>query len=88
MGGLLDDLCRTFGPATRIAATVTGVYAYRQLKREEKRIASGWAYEPGCFYEKNAAAMELEDPACAARSIATCRCAPAPATVKTVHVYY
>jgi hypothetical protein len=30
------------------------------LKREEKRLARGWSYEPGSFYEKNAAAMALE----------------------------
>lgn len=84
MGELLDDLCRAFGPATRAAAAVTGVYVYWQLKREEKRIASGWAYEPDCFYEKNAAAMALEQPASSARAIATCRCAPV--SVKPVPV--
>jgi hypothetical protein len=33
------------------------------LKREEKRLAQGWVYEPVPFYEKNAAALALENKA-------------------------
>jgi hypothetical protein len=31
------------------------------LQREEKRLARGWVYEPASFYEKNAAAIALEN---------------------------
>ena len=34
--------------------------AYFSLKREEKKLASGWTYEPSTFYEKNAKAQALE----------------------------
>jgi hypothetical protein len=26
----------------------------RQIRKEEKRLASGWTYEPPTFYERNA----------------------------------
>ncbi|MBW1835728.1 MAG: hypothetical protein JRI99_01985 [Deltaproteobacteria bacterium] len=31
------------------------------MKKEEKRLADGWSYEPDSFYEKNAAALAIED---------------------------
>jgi hypothetical protein len=31
------------------------------LKREEKRLARGLVYEPASYYEKNAAAIALEN---------------------------
>ncbi|MBW1743031.1 MAG: hypothetical protein JRJ47_06330 [Deltaproteobacteria bacterium] len=41
-------------------AVLSGSYIYYALKREEKRLASGWTYEPNSFYEKNASAQALE----------------------------
>jgi hypothetical protein len=38
-----------------------GSYLYLTSKREEKRLAEGWAYEPESFYEKNEAALALEE---------------------------
>jgi radical SAM superfamily enzyme YgiQ (UPF0313 family) len=82
---LLKDLCKTFGLLTRIAAPFIGRYIYYTVKREEQRLARGWTYEPGSFYEKNAAAIALEkaDPAqfkIKAPRIewVTCENAPAP----------
>lgn len=57
---LLKDLYQTFGHFTRITAPLIGRYLYVALRREEKRLADGWTYEPPCFYEKNAAAAALE----------------------------
>jgi len=60
MESLLKDLYKTFGLLTRIAAPVIGRYVYYTIKREEQRLARGWTYEPGTFYEKNVAAIALE----------------------------
>ena len=58
---LLSDICREFGWKTRIAARIFGIYAYLAVRREDRRLASGWQYEPAAFYEKNVAAMALVD---------------------------
>ena len=70
MHRLLTDICREFGPVTRLLAPVIGRWAYRQLKREERRLAAGWRYEPPCFREPNAAMQALEStrPASARKS--------------------
>ncbi|MFH1985395.1 MAG: cobalamin-dependent protein [Pseudomonadota bacterium] len=60
MHRLLTDIIAEFGWRTRVAAVVTGIYAYAMLQREEKRLADGWSYEPAVSYEKNAAAKALE----------------------------
>ena len=60
MNRLFKDLCKEFGARTRIAGLVTGIYIYRNLIKEERRLADGWQYEPTSFYEKNAAAIALE----------------------------
>ena len=57
---LLQRLNEEFGWTTRLIAPVSGRYIYVMLKREEKRLAQGWVYEPAGFYEKNAAAIALE----------------------------
>ena len=60
MNCLFKDLCREFGARTLIAGTVIGIYIYRNLIKEERRLAAGWQYEPTSFYHKNAAAIALE----------------------------
>ncbi len=65
MDTLLKKFYKEFGWTTRIIAALAGQYLYIMLKREEKRLASGWTYEPTSFYEKNAAALALEHPASA-----------------------
>ena len=60
MNCLFKDLCREFGARTLIVGPVIGIYIYRNLIKEERRLAAGWQYEPASFYEKNAAAITLE----------------------------
>ncbi|MGK5093215.1 cobalamin-dependent protein [Deltaproteobacteria bacterium TL4] len=57
---LLQDIYQEFGWKTKIIAETMGRYAYRQIIKEEKKLASGWSYEPPCFYDKNEAALALE----------------------------
>jgi radical SAM superfamily enzyme YgiQ (UPF0313 family) len=59
MGELLQRLNAEFGWTTRLFAPLSGRYIYAMLKREEKRLAQGWAYEPAALCEKNAAAIAL-----------------------------
>lgn len=61
MDELLKDIYRTFGWKTRIVAPFIGMYACAAIKLEEKRLANGWKYEPPTFYEKNAAALAVEN---------------------------
>jgi len=61
MNSLLQEIYETFGWKTRIIAPLAGRYVYAVLKKEERRLANGWTYEPGSFYEKNAAALALEN---------------------------
>lgn len=61
MDRLLKDIYREFGWKTRIAGLTVGIYAYGSLIKEERRLANGWRYEPASFYEKNVAALALED---------------------------
>jgi len=59
IGSLLQDLYREFG-WTRIIAPVLGIYVYFTLKKEQKRMESGWTYEPRMFCEKNLKAVVQE----------------------------
>jgi radical SAM superfamily enzyme YgiQ (UPF0313 family) len=61
MSELLQSLHEEFGWTTKLFAALCGRYIYTTLKREEKRLAHGWVYEPASFYEKNAAALALEN---------------------------
>ncbi len=58
--GLLKDIYAQFGWKTRIIAPLIGMYTFLSLKKEEERLALGWAYEPCCFCEKNESAKALE----------------------------
>ena len=57
---LLADLYAAFGWRTRLLAPLFGRYANHRLKKEEKRLAASFSYEPRSFCEKNAAAQSLE----------------------------
>ncbi|MCP4112528.1 MAG: B12-binding domain-containing radical SAM protein [Desulfobacteraceae bacterium] len=61
MNSLLQDIYEEFGWKTRMIAPLAGRYIFAALKREEKRLANGWTYEPEIYYEKNAAALALEN---------------------------
>jgi len=50
---ILKDLCREFGLKSRLAAPIIGRFIYFMLKREDRRLRSGWTYEPPTFRETN-----------------------------------
>ena len=50
---LLSELHRTLGIKSRLSSMIGGRYVYRNLVREERRLADGWTYEPPTFYETN-----------------------------------
>jgi len=52
MNSLLQEIYETFGWKTRIIAPLAGRYVYAVLKKEERRLANGWTYEPDCFMKK------------------------------------
>jgi radical SAM superfamily enzyme YgiQ (UPF0313 family) len=60
MSALLEELKREFGWKSRLFAAVGGPYVLWKLRREAKRLASGWTYEPPTFYEKNEACKDRE----------------------------
>lgn len=57
---ILQDIYEEFGWKARITAPVLGIFAYFAIGREQKRLGTGWTYEPPMFYEKNARALEVE----------------------------
>ncbi|HCE45027.1 MAG TPA: B12-binding domain-containing radical SAM protein [Lentisphaeria bacterium] len=61
MDDLLREIYAEFGLKARILAPLMGFYIYGAIGREEKRLASGWTYEPPTFYEFNDAAIALRD---------------------------
>jgi radical SAM superfamily enzyme YgiQ (UPF0313 family) len=60
INSLLQDIYEEFGWKTRVIAPLAGRYIFATLKREEKRLANGWTYEPETYYEKNEAALAME----------------------------
>ncbi len=58
---LLKDIYREFGWKTRWIAPLFGIYLIIAMKREAMRLKKGWTYEPQVFYEKNPAALALEE---------------------------
>ncbi len=57
---ILRDLYNEFGFQTRVLAPILGRFVYYTMKREARRLARGWTYEPTTVYEKNARARELD----------------------------
>jgi len=56
---LLQDIYDTLGLQPRLVAPVAGRYIHWTMKREERRLASGWTLEPKTFFEKNQAAQKV-----------------------------
>ncbi|MEN6473720.1 MAG: cobalamin-dependent protein [Syntrophaceae bacterium] len=56
---ILKELYRTFGWKTRFYATLAGRYVAWAVKREERRLAQGWTYEPATRYEQNIQAQAI-----------------------------
>jgi hypothetical protein len=61
MASLLHDIYREFGWVPRMAAPLIGRFLHFTMKKEAKRLATGWTYEPKTFCEKNPAALVLEN---------------------------
>jgi radical SAM superfamily enzyme YgiQ (UPF0313 family) len=59
MAALLKELYREYGWKSRLFGEIGGRWAAWKVRREEKRLAAGWTYEPPTFYEKNAACQDL-----------------------------
>ena len=57
MSNILKDIHREFGLTSRLFAPIAGRYILAKLRREDKRLARGWTYEPPTYYEKNAQAV-------------------------------
>jgi radical SAM superfamily enzyme YgiQ (UPF0313 family) len=49
---VLADLHREFGWRSRLAAPLIGRYIFASMKREQRRLQSGWTYEPATFEER------------------------------------
>ena len=64
MAALVKELHAEFGWKSRLMSSVGGIYVYWKLLREEKRLNSGWTYEPPTFYEKNAACHDAAADPC------------------------
>lgn len=60
LDAVVKRIYAAFGWTPRLVAPVLGRYVYAAMKREAKRLAKGWTYEPNTHYEKNARALELE----------------------------
>jgi len=61
LADLLQDIYTTLGLQPRLLAPVIGRYIYSSMKKEDKRLAAGWALEPKTFFEKNQAALAAEE---------------------------
>ena len=59
MDAILKDLYAEFGWKSRLFAAVGGRYVQWTMRREERRLAHGWTYEPPTFYEQNEPAAKL-----------------------------
>ena len=59
MSALLRELHAEFGWKSRSASAIGSRWLLRQIRKEEKRLAAGFSYEPPTFYERNAAVTDL-----------------------------
>ncbi len=64
MQALLSDLSAEFGWKSRLAAAFGGRYVLRAMRREEKRLAAGWTYEPPTEFESNSASLSPKAQPC------------------------
>ncbi|MHC4178152.1 MAG: B12-binding domain-containing radical SAM protein [Planctomycetota bacterium] len=55
VSAVLKELYAEFGWKARFFGEIGGRWVLRQIRREEKRLAAGWTYEPPTFYERNQA---------------------------------
>jgi len=75
---ILRGLYAEFGWKARLMAALGGRYVLRTIRREEKRLARGWTYEPPTFYETNFAPADAALPgAKPSRAVASAALRPA-----------
>lgn len=53
LSGLLDDVKREVGLKARLVAPLAGRFVWSKLRQEDRRLKTGWTYEPPTFYEAN-----------------------------------
>ncbi len=83
MSALLRELHAEFGLKSRISSAIGGRWVYRQMRKEEKRLAEGFSYEPPTFYERNAAVTDRpEVPLCRAAEPLAMPCKPTVAALE------
>jgi radical SAM superfamily enzyme YgiQ (UPF0313 family) len=58
ISAVLGDLHREFGWKSRLFGALGGRWVLRKIRREEKRLAAGWTYEPPTFLERNTACLD------------------------------
>jgi radical SAM superfamily enzyme YgiQ (UPF0313 family) len=58
ISSLLKQLHAEFGWKSRLYAAIGGRWVLRHIRKEEKRLSSGWTYEPKTYYERNAAVTD------------------------------
>ena len=63
MSRLLEEMNHEFGWTSRLFAAVGGPYVLWKIRKEERRLAAGWTYEPPTFYEVNDAVPAGDRPA-------------------------
>jgi hypothetical protein len=51
MDAIQQDLYAEFGLKARLLASLAGRFILSRLRREDRRLAAGWTYEPPTFYE-------------------------------------
>ena len=59
MSVLLKELHAEFGWKSRVCSAIASRWLLGSIRREEKRLAEGFSYEPQTFYERNAAVTDL-----------------------------
>ncbi len=80
MSALLREMHAEFGWKSRLASALGSRWVLRQIRKEEKRLAAGFSYEPPTFYERNASVSDRPE-------VALCRSAAplaVPASAKSV----
>ena len=58
MTGVLNDIYKEFGFKSFVAAPLVGRIVLHLLRKEEKRLAGNYFYEPPTFYETSAKAVQ------------------------------
>jgi radical SAM superfamily enzyme YgiQ (UPF0313 family) len=61
MAAVLGELYREFGWRARLCSKLGGPYVLHKIRREEKRLAAGWTYEPPTFCDRNEACRDRPD---------------------------